>query len=106
MFDVARDTLEAMTEAARPGEPMRRIAEVFTQRLDRAGFARQRFAGCGYSLGPPSRPTRRAAAPQSHAGSALPLASWWPVPVRWWPRSPPRSRPPGSGMSTRPSTGG
>ena len=73
MFDVARDTLAAMTEAARPGEPVGRIAEVFLERLDRAGFARQRFAACGYSLGATFRPTWMDVPPMIHAGNRQPL---------------------------------
>ncbi len=69
MFAVARDTLLAMTEAARPGEPVGRIAEVFLEGLDRAGFARQRFAACGYSLGATFRPSWMDVPPMIHAGN-------------------------------------
>jgi Xaa-Pro dipeptidase len=46
-----------------------RIAEVFLERLDRAGFARQRFAACGYSLGATFRPTWMDVPPMIHAGN-------------------------------------
>ena len=73
MFSVARDTLHAMTEVARPGEPIGRIAEVFLDRLDRAGFAKQRFAACGYSLGATFRPTWMDVPPMIYAGNRMPL---------------------------------
>ncbi|MBM3521524.1 MAG: aminopeptidase P family protein [Alphaproteobacteria bacterium] len=73
MFGVARDTLAAMTDVARPGEPIGRIAEVFLERLDKAGFARQRFAACGYSLGATFRPTWMDVPPMIYAGNRMPL---------------------------------
>ena len=72
MFDVARDTLHAMTEVAKPGAPIGRIAEVFLERLDRAGFARQRFAACGYSLGATYRPTWMDVPPMLYSGNETP----------------------------------
>jgi Xaa-Pro dipeptidase len=74
MFDVARDTLHAMTEAAKPGAPIGRIAEVFLEKLDKAGFAKQRFAACGYSLGATFRPTWMDVPPMIFAGNRTPLA--------------------------------
>ena len=73
MFETARDTLYAMTEIARPGAPIGAIAEVFLARLDKAGFARQRFAACGYSLGATYRPTWMDVPPMIHAGNPMPL---------------------------------
>jgi Xaa-Pro dipeptidase len=74
MFAVARDTLHAMTEVAKPGEAIGRIAEVFLDKLDKAGFARQRFAACGYSLGATYRPTWMDVPPMIFAGNRTPLA--------------------------------
>lgn len=73
MFSVARDTLHAMTDVAKPGEPIGRIAEVFLDRLDKAGFAKQRFAACGYSLGATFRPTWMDVPPMIYAGNRMPL---------------------------------
>ena len=73
MFETARDTLHAMTEVARPGAPIGTIAEMFLARLDKAGFARQRFAACGYSLGATYRPTWMDVPPMIYAGNPMPL---------------------------------
>ncbi len=73
MFETARDTLYAMTEVARPGAPIGAIAEMFLARLDKAGFARQRFAACGYSLGATYRPTWMDVPPMIYAGNPMPL---------------------------------
>jgi Xaa-Pro dipeptidase len=74
MYDIARDTLLAIVDVARPGVPIGRMAEVFLARLDAAGFAQQRFAACGYSVGATFRPTWMDVPPMIHATNTTPLA--------------------------------
>jgi Xaa-Pro dipeptidase len=51
LFDVTRDALAAMTDAARPGEPVGRIDQAHRRIFDTAGYSHARLATCGYSLG-------------------------------------------------------
>ncbi|MBL8697461.1 MAG: aminopeptidase P family protein [Alphaproteobacteria bacterium] len=74
MFDVTRDALQAMTEAARPGRPIGEIDEAHRRVYDAAGFGASRMSACGYSLGALYRPTWMDVPPMLYAGNPLPAA--------------------------------
>ena len=71
MYRVVRETTEAVIEAFRPGEPLGRVDEVHRRRLDAAGYAGERYAACGYSLGATYRPSWMDVPPMIHAGNPL-----------------------------------
>jgi len=73
MFKTARDTLHAMTESVKPGQPIGRIDEIHRTALDKAGFQKARFSACGYSLGATFRPTWMDVPPMIYSGNPLPL---------------------------------
>lgn len=72
MFDVSRDALAAMTEAATPGRPLGEIDEAHRRVYDAAGFEKYRFAACGYSLGATYRPLWMDVPPMLYAGNPMP----------------------------------
>jgi Xaa-Pro aminopeptidase len=74
MFEVTRDALAAMTEAARPGRPLGEIDEAHRRVYDQAGYGHARMAACGYSLGALYRPTWMDVPPMLYAGNPLPAA--------------------------------
>src|SRR5262245_65512752 len=57
MFEVTRDALAAMTEAARPDRPLGEIDDAHRRVYDQAGYGHASMADCGYSLGALYRPT-------------------------------------------------
>ena len=75
MFEVTRETLLAMTEAAVPGRPLGEIDEAHRRVYDAAGFGRARMAACGYSLGATYRPTWMDVPPMLYAGNPMPARS-------------------------------
>jgi len=72
MFDVTRDALAAMTEAARPGRPLGEIDDAHRRIYDAAGYGAFRMAACGYSLGASFRPTWMDVPPMLYSGNPLP----------------------------------
>jgi Xaa-Pro dipeptidase len=74
MFEVTREALAAMTEAARPGRPLGEIDEAHRRVYDRAGFGHARMSACGYSLGALYRPTWMDVPPMLYSGNPLPAA--------------------------------
>ncbi len=72
MFAVTRDAVQAMTEAVRPGRPLGEIDTAHRRVFDAAGFAAQRMAACGYSLGATYRPSWMDVPPMLYAGNAQP----------------------------------
>lgn len=74
MFEVTRDALQAMTEAARPGRPVGEIDEAHRRVYDTAGCGASRMSACGYSLGALYRPTWMDVPPMLYAGNPLPAA--------------------------------
>jgi Xaa-Pro dipeptidase len=74
MFEVTREALAAMTEAARPGRPLGEIDDAHRRVYDQAGFGHARMAACGYSLGALFRPTWMDVPPMLYSGNALPAA--------------------------------
>ena len=71
MYSVVRDTIEAVLEAFRPGDPLGRVDEVHRSRLDAAGYAEERYAACGYSLGATYRPSWMDVPPMIYTGNSL-----------------------------------
>ena len=69
MFEVTRDALAAMTEAARPGRPLGEIDDAHRRVYDEAGYGHARMAACGYSLGALYRPTWMDVPPMLYSGN-------------------------------------
>ncbi|MDP6705868.1 MAG: Xaa-Pro peptidase family protein [Alphaproteobacteria bacterium] len=74
MYEAAFEALAEMTAAARPGAPLGAIDEAHRRVFDAAGYAEQRFAACGYSLGATYRPTWMDVPPMLYAGNPIPAA--------------------------------
>ena len=74
MFEVTREALLAMTEAARPGRPLGEIDEAHRRVFDAAGYGAARMAACGYSLGATFRPSWMDVPPMLYAGNPMPAA--------------------------------
>lgn len=72
MFEVARAALEAMTEAVRPGRPLGEVDDAHRRVMDGSGFADQRLASCGYSLGATFRPNWMDVPPLLYSGNPMP----------------------------------
>lgn len=73
MMEVANDALAQVMEAARPGRAIGELDDIHRRVLDAAGFAKARFAACGYSLGATFRPTWMDVPPMIYSGNKLPL---------------------------------
>lgn len=74
MFEVTRDALAAMTEAAKPGRPVGEIDDAHRRVYDTAGYGDFRMSACGYSLGALYRPTWMDVPPMLYSGNPLPAA--------------------------------
>lgn len=74
MFEVTRDALAAMTEAAKPGRPLGEIDDAHRRVYDAAGYGELRMAACGYSLGALYRPTWMDVPPMLYSGNPMPAA--------------------------------
>jgi Xaa-Pro dipeptidase len=72
MFDVTKEALVAMTEAARPGRPLGAIDDAHRRVYDAAGFGHVRMAACGYSLGATYRPSWMDVPPMLYSGNETP----------------------------------
>jgi Xaa-Pro dipeptidase len=72
MYEVTRDALAAMTEAAKPGRPLGEIDDAHRRVYDAAGFGGARMAACGYSLGATYRPTWMDVPPMLYSGNPMP----------------------------------
>ncbi len=71
MHQVVLETMQAVLDAFVPGEPLGRVDEVHRERLDRAGYADERYAACGYSLGATYRPSWMDVPPMIYSGNPL-----------------------------------
>jgi len=69
MFDVTREALAAMTEAARPSRPLGEIDDAHRRVYDAAGHGQARMSACGYSLGALYRPTWMDVPPMLYSGN-------------------------------------
>jgi Xaa-Pro dipeptidase len=74
MFEVTREALAAMTEAARPGRPLGEIDDAHRRVYDTAGYGHARMSACGYSLGALYRPTWMDVPPMLYSGNTTPAA--------------------------------
>ena len=72
MFEVTREALAAMTEAAAPGKPLGGIDDAHRRVFDAAGYGHARMAACGYSLGATYRPSWMDVPPMLYSGNPLP----------------------------------
>lgn len=70
MYDVARDTLQKMTDIARPGTTLGEIFDVHAQGLDGAGYGKHRYGATGYSVGCTFSPTSMDVPPMIYPGCA------------------------------------
>jgi Xaa-Pro dipeptidase len=68
MYDVARETLQRMTEVARPGTTLGEIFDVHAQGLDDGGYRKARYGATGYSVGCTFAPTSMDVPPMIYAG--------------------------------------
>jgi Xaa-Pro dipeptidase len=71
MFQVTKEALSAMTEAARPGRPLGEIDDAHRRVYDKNGYGDVRMAACGYSLGASFRPTWMDVPPMLFSGNPL-----------------------------------
>jgi len=71
MHDVARETLLAVLDEARAGTELGRLDDIHRATLDRAGYAKARYAACGYALGCTFRPTWMDVPPMIYSGNRL-----------------------------------
>lgn len=69
MYEAARNTLERMTEIARPGTTLGEIFDVHADGLDRAGFRAHRYGATGYSVGCTFSPTSMDVPPMIYSGN-------------------------------------
>lgn len=74
MFEVTRDAMTAMTEAAAPGRPLGGIDDAHRRVFDDAGFGAYRMSACGYSLGATYKPTWMDVPPMLYSGNPMPAA--------------------------------
>jgi len=74
MFEVTREAIAAMTEAAVPGRPIGEIDDAHRRVYDKAGYGDARMSACGYSLGALYRPTWMDVPPMLYSGNPLPAA--------------------------------
>jgi len=74
MFEVTREAMTAMTEAAAPGRPLGGIDDAHPRVFDAAGFGAHRMSACGYSLGATYRPTWMDVPPMFYSENPMPAA--------------------------------
>ncbi|GGB20731.1 M24 family metallopeptidase [Allosediminivita pacifica] len=70
---VAIEALERIKEAAVPGEKLGTLDDIHRRVLDGAGFAKARYAACGYALGCTFKPTWMDVPPMIYTGNPLVL---------------------------------
>ncbi|AMY71062.1 M24 family metallopeptidase [Frigidibacter mobilis] len=70
MYDVARETLEKMTDLARPGTPLGQIFDAYADGLDAGGYRAARYGATGYSVGISFAPTSMDTPPMIYSGAA------------------------------------
>lgn len=71
LLSLVKGTLEEMLAAIRPDRPLGEIDEIHRNNLDAAGYADQRYAACGYSLGATYRPSWMDVPPMIYSGNPL-----------------------------------
>lgn len=70
-MDVAIDALERVKEAAVPGERLGTLDEIHRKVLDAGGYAKMRYAACGYAVGCTFKPTWMDVPPMIYTGNPL-----------------------------------
>ena len=70
MYNVARETLDRMTDVARPGTTLGEIFDVHAKGLDEGGYGRHRYGATGYSVGCTFAPTSMDVPPMIYPGNA------------------------------------
>lgn len=70
MYEVARDTLDRMTDVARPGTTLGAIFDVHAEGLDAGGYRKHRYGATGYAVGCTFAPTSMDVPPMIYAGNA------------------------------------
>lgn len=71
MLKVASDALEGIKDAARAGSALGTLDDIHRKVLDDAGFAKVRYAACGYALGCTFKPTWMDVPPMIYSGNRL-----------------------------------
>lgn len=71
MLNVAKDALDQIKDAARPGAALGTLDDIHRRVLDGAGFAKARYAACGYALGCTFKPTWMDVPPMIYSGNPL-----------------------------------
>ncbi len=71
MYDVARETLHRMTEAARPGTTLGEIFDIHAKGLDDGGYRKARYGATGYSVGCTFAPTSMDVPPMIYSGCSV-----------------------------------
>lgn len=71
MLNVAKDALDQIKDAARPGRALGTLDDIHRKVLDDAGFAKMRYAACGYALGCTFKPTWMDVPPMIYSGNPL-----------------------------------
>jgi Xaa-Pro dipeptidase len=71
MLKVAKDALDQIKEAARPGAQLGTLDDIHRKVLDDAGFAKFRYNACGYALGCTFKPTWMDVPPMIYSGNPL-----------------------------------
>lgn len=72
-MEVAIDALTQVKEAAQPGIELGTLDDIHRRVLDAAGFAKARYAACGYALGCTFKPTWMDVPPMIYSGNPLVL---------------------------------
>jgi Xaa-Pro dipeptidase len=71
MLRVAKDALDQIKDAARAYVTLGTLDDIHRRVLDDAGFAKQRYAACGYALGCTFKPTWMDVPPMIYSGNPL-----------------------------------
>ncbi len=69
MYDIGRETLDRMTEIARPGTTLGEIFDCYAAGLDAGGYRKSRYAATGYSVGISYAPTSMDVPPMIYSGA-------------------------------------
>jgi Xaa-Pro dipeptidase len=71
MLQVAKEALDRIKDAARAGVALGTLDDIHRRVLDHAGFAKARYAACGYALGCTFKPTWMDVPPMIYSGNPL-----------------------------------
>lgn len=71
MLRIAKEALDGIKDAARAGAALGTLDDIHRKVLDDAGFAKARYAACGYALGCTFKPTWMDVPPMIYSGNPL-----------------------------------